>query len=170
MLFTYERIRRTFPEAAGRVRLFHGDLPTYVYQVMKHEAESRTLVHHDGSHEFNQVVKDLSSLYFVRQSIEGLLIQDMHLRGSPHNSSFVDAAVYAVFGPDVPKTDLGLQYGESNPALLPNIYEGNYFLKNVHESAYIRFEDVIFRYPHASMNIEEFLPEHLKSMSKGSEK
>lgn len=34
LLFAYERIRRTFPAAAERVRLFHGDLASYVRNVM----------------------------------------------------------------------------------------------------------------------------------------
>jgi hypothetical protein len=31
--FTYARIRRLYPEAAARVRLFHGNLPSYVKHV-----------------------------------------------------------------------------------------------------------------------------------------
>jgi hypothetical protein len=158
LLFTYERIHRTFPEAADRVRLFHGDLPTYVHQVLGNDADCSALVHHDGAHDFQQVVKDLSSLYYVRDRVRGLMIQDTHLRGRIEYCNFVDAAVYAVFGFDMKCQPLGQRYGEGHAALEPNRYQGNYFLPNTAEGAFIPFAANTFKYPHPSMKLEEFLP------------
>ena len=158
LLFTYERIRRTFPEAATRVRLFHGDLPTYVHDVLSKEDGCSALLHHDGAHDFPQVVKDLSSLYYVRDRIRGLMAQDTHLRGRIEFCNFVDAAIYAVFGFDVKCQPLGQRYAEGHPNLEPNRYQGNYFLPNTAEGVFIPFAGNTFRYPHPSMRLEEFLP------------
>ena len=158
LLFTYERIRRTFPEAAKRVRLFQGDLPTYVHDVLIHESATSALVHHDGAHDFNQVVKDLSSLYFVRDKVKSLAIQDTHLRGKIDMFNFVDAALYAVFGFEVACQPLGIRYPEGHMAVEPNQYQGNYFLPGAAEGACISFAANTFKYPHRSMKLEEFLP------------
>lgn len=156
--FTHERIRRTFPEAIGRVRLFLGDLPTYVHRVLMEEPGGASLVHHDGSHDFTQVVKDLSALSFVRNQVLGLMIQDTHLRGRIEHCNFVDAAVYAVFGFNVTCQPMGSSYPEGHPNLEPNPYQGNYFLPNTREGMFIPFEGNTFLYPHPSMPIEAFLP------------
>lgn len=156
--FTHERIRRTFPEAAGRVRLFLGDLPTYVQQVLLGDPAAMALVHHDGSHHFEQVVKDLSALSFVRDRVRGLMIQDTHLRGRIDLASFVDAAVYAVFGFDVHCKPLGMRYPPGHPNLEPNAYQGNYFLADTAEGMFVPFEGNEFKYPHPSMKLEAFLP------------
>ena len=156
--FTHERIRRTFPEAIDRVRLFLGDLPTYVHNVLVPETGSSALIHHDGAHDFNQVVKDLSSLSYVRDRVQGLMIQDTHLRGAIDYMNFVDAAVYAVFGFNVSCQPMGSTYTEGHTALQPNEYQGNYFLADTPEGMFIPFKGNHFMYPHPSMKLEALLP------------
>ncbi|MFD0901025.1 class I SAM-dependent methyltransferase [Actinomadura sediminis] len=157
--FAYERIRRTFPGATPRVRMFYGDLPTYVQKVLVPETSARAIVHHDGAHDFNQVVKDISSLYFVRDRVHSLAIQDTHLRGLIEHFNFVDAAVYAMFGVDVKYEPVGARYEEGSSVTNPNQWNGNYFLAGMSEGMYIPFEGVQWKYPHPSMDLENFLPE-----------
>ncbi|GAA4099535.1 class I SAM-dependent methyltransferase [Actinomadura miaoliensis] len=156
--FTRERLRRLFPNAMSRVRMFHGDLPTYVSTVLTSEPQTRAFVHHDGAHDFNQVVKDLSSLYFVRDRVHGLAIQDTHLRGSIEHNNFVDAAVYAMFGVGVHYEPLGANFPAGDPVTHPNQWNGNYFLAGQSEGMYIPFADLEWKYPHPSMDLETFLP------------
>lgn len=156
--FTHERIRRTFPEAVDRVRLFHGDLPSYVQQVMLRESPASALVHHDGSHHFTQVVKDLAALSFVRDQLQGIALQDTHLRGRIEHCNFVDAAVYAVFGFNVACQPIGASYPAGSSQTEPNRYQGNYFLPDTAEGMFVPMAGNEFRYPHPSMKLEEFLP------------
>ena len=156
--FTHERIRRTFPDAAPRVRMFHGDLPSYVHQVMRAEPAQSALVHHDGSHDFTQVVKDLAALSFVRDQLQGIALQDTHLRGRIEHCNFVDAAVYAIFGFDVQCQTMGTFYPEGSSQTEPNRWQGNYFLPDTAEGMYVPMAGNAFRYPHPSMTLEEFLP------------
>ncbi len=155
--FAYERVRRTFPEAAGRIRLFHGDLPSYVKSVLLEEPAS-AIVHHDGAHDFPQVVKDLASLSFVRDKVVGVALQDTHLRGRIDRCNFVDAAIYAVFGFDVNVLPLGTSYVEGSSQCEPNRFQGNYFLPDAAEGAWVSFDHNRFRYPHPSLPLEDFLP------------
>ncbi|MFD0691524.1 class I SAM-dependent methyltransferase [Actinomadura fibrosa] len=156
--FTYERLRRIFPRAMARVRMFHGDLPTYAATVLRAEPQTRAFVHHDGSHRFDQVVKDLSALYFVRDRVYGLAIQDTHLRGNIEYLNFVDAAVHAVFGLDVESEPMGANYPVDSPVTYPNRWNGNYFLAGRSEGMYVRFDGLDWKYPHPTMELESFLP------------
>ncbi|MFD0855755.1 class I SAM-dependent methyltransferase [Actinomadura adrarensis] len=156
--FTHERLRRLFPNAAARIRMFHGDLPTYASAVLKDEAKTHAFVHHDGSHQFEQVVKDLSALYFIRERVHALAIHATHLRGPIVHGNFVDAAVHAVFGARVPFEPLGARFPEDAPVTEPNRWDGNYFLAGTPEAMYIRFDGLEWRYPHPSMELDEFLP------------
>lgn len=154
--FSYERIRRAFPEAAKRVRLFHGDLPHYVQNVLSVET-ARSLIHHDGAHDFNQVVKDLSSLSFVRDKIHAIVCQDTHLRGTPEHMNFVDLALFAVFGTDVKYVPIGSAYDEWDTRTTPNEYQGNYFMPGVPEGVVVPMSANPFIYPHPSMKLTQFL-------------
>ncbi|MDH7975035.1 class I SAM-dependent methyltransferase [Sphingomonas sp. AR_OL41] len=156
--FSYERVRRLYPEAAARVRLFHGDLAHYVRAVMMVEPKRATIVHHDGSHEFKQVVKDMASLYYVRDQLFAVIAQDTHLRGSIESTLFVDMALYAVFGTDLKFAPIGAVYGAGDPLCDPNRYEGNYFIPGRHEGIVIPMSCNEFRYPHPLQSIDEFLP------------
>jgi hypothetical protein len=156
--FTYERIRRAFPKAASRVRLFFGDLPTYVKNVLAHAEKSEHLIHHDASHNFNEVVRDLASLSFVQDKIVGLMIQDTHLRSSNiHSYVFVDAALYAVFGSSLQYFEMGSKFSDNtNPTFEDEGY-GTYFLGGHPEGIYIPFFPGLFRYPHSSVKLEHLL-------------
>ena len=156
--FAYERVRRTYPRAMARVRMFHGDLPTYAATVLRAEPGTRALVHHDGAHDFNQVVKDLSALYFVRDRVHGVALQDTHLRGSIGYFNFVDAAVYAIFGVGVKYEALGARYPQDSPVTHPNRWNGNYFLADTPEGMYVPFDGVEWKYPHPTMELDDFLP------------
>jgi hypothetical protein len=156
--FAHERIRRLFPEAIGRVRLFHGDLPSYVRNVLMHE-EARCVVHHDGAHDFNQVVKDFASLSYVKEKLHAVIAQDTHLRGTLDNMNFVDMALYAVFGLDLNYAPIGAVYEEWDGRTEPNQYQGNYFVPGQHEGFVLPMAMNEFRYPHPSIKLEALLQE-----------
>lgn len=158
--FAYERIRRTFPEAAGRVRLFHGDVTGYVKNVMLPEAGlgRRSIVHHDGSHEFGQVVTDLAALSFVKDSIQTIIAQDTHLRGALSHMNFVDMALLAVFGGDLNYMPIGKVY-QPGDCTSPDQWHGNYFLPGVAEGMVLPMAMNSFKYPHPSMRLEDVFPE-----------
>jgi hypothetical protein len=157
--FAYERVRRLYPESAARIRLFHGDLPSYVRQVMMEEEGHSYIVHHDGAHDFNQVVKDMASLYYVRDSIHAVIAQDTHLRGTVKHMNFVDLALFAVFGTDLQYAAIGAAYDEYDARTLPNQYQGNYFMPNTPEGMVLPMAVNSFRYPHPQLKIDDFLPQ-----------
>lgn len=157
--FSYERIRRTFPEAAGRVRLFHGDVTAYVKNVMLPEAGhgARSIVHHDGSHEFGQVVTDLAALSFAKDCIHSIIAQDTHLRGSLRHMNFVDMALLAVFGGDLNYMPIGKVYKEGD-CTSPDRWFGNYFMPGVAEGMVLPMALNSFKYPHPSARLEDVFP------------
>lgn len=156
--FTYERLRRIFPGAMARVRMFHGDLPTYVEKVLLEESPVRAMIHHDGAHAFGQVVKDLSALHFARDRVHSLALKGTHLRGDIVHSNFVDAAAYAVFGADVKYEPLGAEFTPDAPVTNPDQWAGNYFLPGRPEGMYITFGGLDWKYPHRTMTLDAFLP------------
>ncbi len=152
--FSHERIRRAFPEVAERVRLFHGDVPSYVRAVMLKERAGRSIVHHDGAHAFNPVVSDLTALSFVRQHIHTIIAQDTHLRGDLERMNFVDLALNAVFGRDFNYMPIGKVYDPKDERTAPNPYQGNYFLPGVSEGMVLPLAMNRFHYPHPNMTFE----------------
>lgn len=157
---TYERIRRTFPEVAKRTRLFLGDLPTYVHKVLQHENNTGHLIHHDASHNFYEVVRDLASLSFVKNKVEGLMIQDTHLRGGHIGTGFfVDAALYAVFGNNTPSVELGIKLDTATQPSFESSRFGTYFMDSQPEGMFIPIRIANFRYPHSSIKLESILPQ-----------
>jgi hypothetical protein len=131
-------------------------LPEYVAEVLIPEGCADVLVQHDASHAFEQVVKDLAALSFVREWVHGLAIQDTNLRGRPPHLNFVDAAVFAVLGNTVPYRDMGILPTDER-MLRPNPYEGNYFLADRAEGMLLLIRELGFRYPHPDLKLEEFL-------------
>ena len=117
------------------------------------------LIHHDASHHFNEVVRDLAALSFVKDKVNGLIIQDTHLRGGNIGTNFfVDAALYAVFGGNMPLYELGIKLPQATePAFEANNF-GVYFMDNQPEGMYIPFELAQFRYPHKSVALSSLLP------------
>jgi hypothetical protein len=156
--FAHERVRRLYPEAAKRIRLFHGDLASYARHVMLEEAPRSTIVHHDGAHDFNQVVKDMASLYYVREQIHAIIAQDTHLRGTVKHMNFVDLALHAVFGMDLKFAPIGSAYREDDNRTVPNKYQGNYFMPNCAEGVVLPMAENCFHYPHPALSIDDFLP------------
>ncbi len=156
--FSFERARRVFPDAAARIRLFHGDVASYVRHVMMEEGERSYIIHHDGAHDFNQVVKDLSALYYVREKLFAIIAQDTHLRGTTKAMNFVDLALYAVFGTEVQYAPIGTVYDGDTEMTRPNRFQGNYFLPGVPEGVVIPMEANSFQYPHPLLDIDDFLP------------
>ncbi len=156
--FSFERVRRTFPQFAGKIRLFQGNLAQYIQTVTLPEETGNIYLHHDASHEFKQVVKDLSAVSFARRKIDVLAIQDTNLRGRIEYCNFVDAAIWAVFGRDVLTTPIGTSYRSDQTEMVePNWVQGNYFLPDVPEGAIIDLRENDFRYPHPSMTLDMFL-------------
>ncbi|MGB7370639.1 hypothetical protein [Erythrobacter sp.] len=154
--FSYERIRRTFPDAAGRVRLYHGQVAEYVRDVMlSDESGGRTIVHHDGAHDFNQVVRDLSALSFVKEKVHSIIAQDTHLRGTLKHMNFVDMALAAVFGTALTFVPIGKVYEGHDTRTQPNPYQGNYFRPGIAEGMVVPMGANAFQYPHPSARFEE---------------
>lgn len=156
--FAYERVRRLYPEAAKRIRLFHGDLPTYVRHVMLGEAQRRSIVHHDGAHDFNQVVKDMAALSFAQPDVVAVIAQDTHLRGSLDQMNFVDLALYAVFGTDLKFAPIGSVYDPGHHGTRPDQWFGNYFMPGVAEGLVLPMAANRFLYPHPHHDMDDFLP------------
>jgi len=154
--FSYERIRRIYPEAASRVRLFYGDLPSYVKHVLMQEDPKSCIVHHDGAHDFTQVTKDLGSLSFVQEKLLAVISQDTHLRGTQH-MNFVDMALYAVFGVDLSYAPIGASYDEWDGRTHPNEFQGNYFVAGAPEGMVVPMSANSFHYPHLEMELDNFL-------------
>lgn len=154
--FAYERVRRMYPEAIGCVRLFHGDLPAYVKAVMRDDERSSYVVHHDASHSFDQVVKDMASPSFARARLHAIIVQDTNLRGRIKYLNFVDLALQAVFGRDMNYAPLGNVFPEGAWQTNPNAFEGNYFVSGMPEGVAIPMEMNSF-YPHPEFELEEFL-------------
>lgn len=158
--YAHERARRMYPDSAARIRLFHGDLASYVRYVMLTEPERETIIHHDGAHHFEQVVKDLSALSFARGQLYAIIAQDTHLRGTVQHMNFVDMAFYAVFGTDLNYAPIGTSFCEADvEALNPNPYQGNYFMPGAPEGFVVPMSCNAFQYPHPSLPIEDFLPD-----------
>jgi hypothetical protein len=158
LLFSYERMIRSFPSVADRVRLFHGDLPTYVRDVLLPEQTAkRILVQLDGSHAFQEVIRDLGTLSFVQDRLHGIMAQDTHLRGMPQGARFIDAALFGVFGGEFEYLAIGSVYNQFQEELLkPNRYGGNYFLAGKPEGMYLPMSHNRFEYPHPDIAIDDF--------------
>ncbi len=103
--FSYERIRGLYPDCTSRIRLFHGDLRSYVRAVLNEDECGKYVVHHDGSHEFNDVVRDMASLSFIKKRLCAIIAQDTHLRGTPSG----------LIGTD--ESDLGFSFGSCRATL-----------------------------------------------------
>jgi hypothetical protein len=157
---TYHRIRLTFPEALPRIRIFFGELPNYVKTCMREPDFHNAVLHHDGSHRFNIVMRDLASLYYVRKKLHAVLVQDTHLRHSdPAKFCFVDAALAAVFGLDLKYQPIGQTFQTTTyPQLLKQQGEHDvYFLGGRPEGMMIPMAENSFFYPHALHNIDDFI-------------
>lgn len=152
---TYEQIKKLFPEAASKVKLFFGDLPSYIKNVAGTSTQIH-LIHYQGSYNFNDVVRDIGATYFARQKIVGTIIHNTHLRTTDMNYyAFVDVALYALFGLNVQFLKLGEQedvkselYFLSQPSI--------YFAHPSIDGMYLPYAVNHFRYPHPNTQLEDF--------------
>jgi len=140
--YAYERCRRMYPDAAARIRLFQGDLPSYVQHVMRIEGARQSIIHHDGAHDFNLVVRDMGSLSYVQDQIFAIMAQDTHLRGSLKHMNYCP---------------IGANYHAFDPVTQPNRFQGNYFMPDMFEGMVLPMAVNEFRYPHPSLSFEDFL-------------
>jgi hypothetical protein len=156
--FSYQRLARDFPQVLDRVRLFHGDLPTYVRDVLLPEQlASRLMVQLDGSHAFPEVIRDLGTLSYVRDRLVGIMAQDTHLRGGPLGVRFIDSALHGIFSGDFQYLAMGTVYQEWQTEMTtPNNFGGNYFLAGQPEGMYLPMSHNEFKYPHPTIGIEQF--------------
>lgn len=151
---TYHRIRLTFPEALDRVNLFHGEIPNYVQHAQQNKDFNNIVIHHDGSHAFPTVFRDLASLYYIKDKVHALLIQDTHMRHTdPNQLNFVDAAVNTVFGFDPYYQPIGMTHQETTQ---PS-NEGIYFLGGRSEGMLIPIAMNQFFYPHPNQPLESLI-------------
>jgi hypothetical protein len=164
LLIAYERIRRAFPECVGRVRLWHGDTASYVREVMLNEPPRRTLLHHDGSHNFGQVVSDFSALSFVQDQLLAVIAQDTHLRGSLEMMEFVDLAMVAIFGADMNYMPIGRNYNREDTRTSPDRFRGNYFLPETPEGMVLPMSANAFHYPHPEARFEDLFPAEVSKL------
>lgn len=156
--FGYQRVVRNFPDIASRVRLFHGDLPTYTRDVLLTESSSdRLMVHVDGDHSFQGVLRDVGVLSYVKERVVGIMAQDTHLRGPPKGMRFVDLALLAAFGGDMAFVPLGSAYEAWQTELVnPNKFAGGYFLPGKLEGMYLPMSHNTYEYPHPLIPIDQF--------------
>ncbi len=156
--FTHERVRRTLGPHAPHIRLWRGDIPSYVQEVLENGPYHRLMMQHDASHDFNIVVRDLASLYYVRDIVQGVCIQDTNLRGKPKYLNYVDFAVRAVFGDHATTQPIGARFNaiDHPHAMRPDRWFGNYFLESEPEGLYIPFAQNSFSYPHPDITLEDF--------------
>lgn len=151
----YATILHYFPEATNKIRLFFGDLPTYTKKVMTASMD-KCLIHYNGCYGFNDVIRNLGSLYYVKEKVHAIMAQNTHLRSmNLQDFAFVDIALYALFGHQLQFSILGniLQEDES-----PELHGMKTFcLKQHAEGLHVPFAHNNFRYPHPVESQDNFL-------------
>jgi SAM-dependent methyltransferase len=153
LAYARERVIDAFGEIHQGVRFYHGDLCSYVEQVAVHEMRPETTIHHDGPHSFHECLQDFAALYFIRQSLLHVIIQDTNLRSTKMDFySFVDMAAYAAFGLNHSFQPIGRALKVDAPVWDAKIY----FEKSEPEGKIIPMRNIEFRYPHPSVTAEEF--------------
>lgn len=150
---TRERLLDVFGDIGPNVRFFHGDLCTYIEKVAQHERRPATTIHHDGPHSFQECLQDFAALYFIRDTLNHLIIQDTNLRSARMDYySFVDMAAYAVFGKDHPYQPIGRQLTVDAPVYAQQLF----FEASEPEGKIIPMRDMVFRYPHPSLTADAY--------------
>jgi SAM-dependent methyltransferase len=158
LAYARERLIDAFGEIGAGVRFYHGDLCSYVDQVARHEMRAGTSIHHDGPHTFHECLQDFASLYFIRETLLHLIIQDTNLRSTKIDLySFVDMAAYAVFGVNHPSRPIGKSLKVDAPVWSAQIY----FEDTEPEGKIIPMRDMLFRYPHPSVTAEDYFAQLL---------
>lgn len=159
--YAYQNIAAVFPEVLPRVRFFYGDLPLYVKNVLS-QSYDLNMIYYQGSYNFNDVVRDLGSTYFVKDKIAGVFVANIHLRHTDVNFyPFFDVALYALFGMNLNFIKLGNEIAEES-ALSNQADQATFWSKNRMDGMYIPYTHNQFRYPHPSTSLDNFI---YKSMS-----
>lgn len=156
LTYAYRNIEKVFPEVLPRVKLFYGDLPLYVKNIIEPSSDMNIL-HYQGSYNFNDVVRDLSSTYFAKEKIAGTFLPNLYLRNTNMNYySFVDAAIYALFGMNIKYIKLG-ENATTESGLQSNDLVTTFLGKNQIEGMYIPYIHNQFRYPHPQSTLDDFI-------------
>lgn len=156
LYYAYKNISAVFPEVLPRVRLFYGDLPIYIKNVINQTNDLNNLFY-QGSYNFNDVIRDLGSTYFAKDKIAGIFISNTHLRNTNMNYyPFIDAAIYALFGMDVKFFKLGEEKYEET-ALQQDVMHATYLSRNRVDGMYIPLSHNQFRYPHPNNKLDDFI-------------
>lgn len=151
--YAYERIFRVFPHIISKVRLFFGDLPKYTQCVLMNSA-NKNFIHYKGSHSFNDIIRDIGSLSYVKDKIPHLVIHDTHLRSlDMHEFAFADAALFSLFGKEIQCLPLGEIMAEE--IYLPQ--SSHYLAKNQVEGFYIPLMQNKFHSPHPIEVLDNFI-------------
>lgn len=164
LYIAYRRIFDLYPTVASRVRLFFGDLPSYVARTA-HQKNTINMVHYNGSYNFNEIVNDLASLSFIKEKVLNVLTQHVNLR-SVQMSEYVfpDLAMLSVFGLNIHSQKLGQMLQTDTE---PNIAQQEFYYRISQrvEGLSIPLAENVFRYPHPRCNtINDFLLEDLEAV------
>lgn len=152
LIRSYQNIKQIFPEAADHVRLFFGDLPVYIKNITC-QSSDMNLLHYQGSTNFNDVIRDLGSTFHAKNKIFGTMVHNTHLRSvTMSDYSFLDAALYALFGAKINFLNLGEEVAEETA-----LDQSSYFAGGRVDGLYLPYSLNQFRYPHPSTPIEKLL-------------
>ena len=155
---TRARLLAVFGVIGPGVRFFHGDLCSYIEKVAQRERRAATTIHHDGPHSFHECVQYFAALYYIRDTLHHLIIQDTNLRSAHVDYySFVDLAACAVFGKDHPFQPIGKSLVADAPLYQHKIY----FDRTEPEGKIIPMRDIGFRYPHPSTTADAYFEQLL---------
>ena len=153
--YAYERVRRAFPAAVTKVRLFFGDLPTYIDKVLK-KSDQKTVVHYKGSYAFNDVIRDIGSLSYVKQKILSVIVHNTNLRSTDISEfAFADVALFSIFGEQIKYLHLGEILKQDE--MQDNAAKKLYYLANYFEGLFIPLLHNEFHYPHSNECLDNFL-------------
>lgn len=156
--FAYERIRRAYPDNTKRIRLFHGDLPSYVRHIIMREYGHSYVIHHGGGQGFEQTVKDIAALSYVRDYITALIVHGTHARSTIEHTHFTDLALSAIFGAELNFAPIGTTYSAGAPSTVPSRSQRNYSLPGAPEGLVLPMGMNTFQYPHPELSMDDFLP------------
>lgn len=144
--YTHQLISRMIPEAEHRIRIFHGDFPAYVKEGGI-TGINDAFVQFDASHRFGDVVRDLTAMSRIADTVRGFAIQDTHLRAGNINAEvFVDLAVYAVFGMNAKFQEIGIKV-PPQPIEVPSGDWELYMQPKASEGFLLELKDNVFEYP-----------------------
>lgn len=112
LLFTWERIVRIDPDAAGCVDCWHGAFPDFVEAHADDLRGASVFIQMDGPHDYTGVVRDLAAARELGDAVHSIACHDTHLRSANLKLDlFVDRAVHAVFADEAAYRPAGFNTG-----------------------------------------------------------